>query len=251
MSQRIAYGCRAAPPLLLCVPRPLPLKGDVTLTEVICFAIYGTPLTVDDLKSELDDALSALEDDAGNGWGTKEMEPLIARVYEALAESVDAGEVRLLGICVDHTTGAERPRTSAAAQRVEIPFPACGDLIHDLCGNALLQRSAIDNPDIEDARTWQNVVMSARDAQAVLERISAFAEQDGARFAESRCRLWLAQQMRKSPQRPPMPKQNFKTDCLKRFPRLTGRRFDTAWKMALVDSESKWDAAGRPRKAAR
>lgn len=180
MSQLIAYGCREIPPAMECSPKPLPLKGLATLTEVMCFVIYNSAMTVEELGRELDDVLATGRD----AVGSETMEALVLRVYEALADAVENGETRLYGVCFDQTADGGLPSISATAQRVEIPFPACGELIHDLCGNALLQRSAIADPHIEDVRTWQDVVMSARDAHVLVERIKVSCRGSGPAEAE-------------------------------------------------------------------
>ena len=64
--------------------------------------------------------------------------------------------------------------------------------------------------------------------------------------AETECRKWLAEQMRKSPAQQPKTKSSYR----KQQPSLGDRAFNRAWKGALAEVKPKgWGKAGRPQKS--
>jgi hypothetical protein len=66
--------------------------------------------------------------------------------------------------------------------------------------------------------------------------------------AQTECRRWLSNEMRASPDRP-RAKSQVLAEAMKRFPKLSGRGFDRAWRDAIsATGAEKWSKAG-PRSA--
>jgi hypothetical protein len=63
--------------------------------------------------------------------------------------------------------------------------------------------------------------------------------------AQTECRRWLSSKMRAAPDRP-RPKSQIQTEAMQRFPNLSRRAFDRAWRDAISETGAhKWSKAGR------
>jgi hypothetical protein len=63
--------------------------------------------------------------------------------------------------------------------------------------------------------------------------------------AQTECKRWLANEMRASPDRP-RPRRQVRAEAMQRFPKLSGRGFDHAWRDAINEAGAeKWSKAGR------
>lgn len=62
---------------------------------------------------------------------------------------------------------------------------------------------------------------------------------------EARCRTWLSEAMRRSPERSPMKKSRWLSEAQQLFHGLAKRAFDRAWPAAIRDTGAKWDRSGR------
>ncbi len=78
---------------------------------------------------------------------------------------------------------------------------------------------------------------------------AAFANVRQTAKAESDCRHWLVEQMRKSPHSRPKPRAQFERDALMSFPGLSRRAFERGWDSAVAETLAfTWKKPGRPRK---
>lgn len=64
---------------------------------------------------------------------------------------------------------------------------------------------------------------------------------------------WLSHMMRENPQKQPKPKEDFKHDAVRRWPKLGSRQYDRAWQLALSENPQAhaWGRSGPkgPRKS--
>jgi len=63
------------------------------------------------------------------------------------------------------------------------------------------------------------------------------------------CERWLKQQMAESPVTRPMPKHDYLTAAQAKFQGLSERAFERAWAHAVLETNSKWDRGGAPKKS--
>ena len=66
--------------------------------------------------------------------------------------------------------------------------------------------------------------------------------------AETRCRAFLMQLMKDTPDRAPKPKADILADCQMKFPGLSMRAFDRQWGIAIAETGASWNEKGRRKK---
>jgi hypothetical protein len=76
----------------------------------------------------------------------------------------------------------------------------------------------------------------------------AVVDSEAAADLEGRCRAWLVDEMRKSPEPTDKRKVDWLSEAKRLFPGLSGNAFrDRVWPAAIRATDSKWGKAGRPK----
>ena len=70
--------------------------------------------------------------------------------------------------------------------------------------------------------------------------IRQFPKDDG----ERKCYLYLLEEMRSAPRKPPATKEHFDEDCRDKF-RIKAASFDYCWREAIKVTGARWDQPGR------
>jgi hypothetical protein len=99
-------------------------------------------------------------------------------------------------------------------------------------------------------RIWppQTLLLDATVPAAQVRKLWPAAKRTAA--AETRCQEYLVTEMKRSMDRAPNPKRGFRAACQTRFPDLSQRGFERAWRNAIkLSGASGWGKAGRRRKS--
>lgn len=167
---------------------------------------------------------------------------------------VCSGEVELIGLRSGSSlTEALRP-SSLLMVRVLPPFAPIDDLLqsspsHIACTPFTDEdhwTSSFNDQLFEEGRgpsTWTHLQLSRA---FILKR---WPRKTAVINVEHACRLWLAGEMRSSPELRPRAKTHFYREAKSRDPRLAKRQFNRAWDRAIEDSGARsWGKPGRPRR---
>lgn len=181
----------------------------------------------------------------------KQQEEIAAKVttfLQRLSGAIFEGKVVLSGRCVDLLNGFE---ISDDAEIVDRKRPLARSFAYNAYTNELTDLNCLQGdrasvlqmpiPRKEEVLAWQDVWLPHSHALEVLSEVPP----------ESKCRIWLRDEMRKSLHDKQKPKAKWRSEGRAKFDGLSGRGFDSAWDTAISITGSTWDEAGAPRKSAR
>jgi len=172
----------------------------------------------------------------------------VAHFLQRLSRAVYEGKVVLSGCCVDLLNRLE---ISDDAEIVDRTRPLARSYAYNVYINELTDLDTLRGdrasalqmpiPRKEEVLAWRDVWLPHSHALQVLSEAPP----------ESRCLLWLRDEMRKSLHDRQKPKPKWRTEGCAKFEGLSGRGFDFAWDAAISITGSTWGEAGAPKKGAR
>jgi hypothetical protein len=172
---------------------------------------------------------------------------------------------------------AKKNHAQAARDARRHQRDACANAIwhflrDELIADRLLAEGIPDNPNAAPIRIrpvcWQHIRVADWDAAVVkmtgnppITFFDVRIFEQPSRAAERRvrltskaaddCRKWLIGLMRTSPNMKPLSKAEYRRQAMDKFPELSIRSFEVAWKNACETTGANWNAAGRPKKSPR
>lgn len=161
-----------------------------------------------------------------------------------------------------HAEGKPRlPTEDAPSDSAQIPSGDAGDLEIRSGGAGFGRKDALV-PRSRQGRHWYDVRLRAADVFREFGEVGTLRNVAVAPTAAAvnKCRQWLAQQMRTSPDRRPKPKRHYYQEACEKFPAIgqrtnvkPSRGFEKAWSGAMDDTGSHgvWGRAGAPQKSPR
>jgi hypothetical protein len=177
-------------------------------------------------------------------------------IYRPLPPQIEASARRLVSLAnrfFDFLRSGEVIASGIyAASGADIPVSkahwARRGMFIDLCNSDLLE-------EVNGQLTprWTGLILSAATSPRASEKTVKVGKENTKRNSSNaskiKCRDWLENEMRASPNKRPHAKSKYFEDAKKKFPDLSERSFNRAWSDAIEKTNSEWDVAGRPAKS--